>query len=61
MALLVIGGTWAGSWIDVWLDTAPLFLLFGAGAGMALGLVLLVRSFEELDEPESDNDEDDAA
>lgn len=61
MAFLVIGGTWAGSWVDVWLDSAPVFLLLGSGAGMALGLYLLVRSFEETNEPESHDDPDDAA
>ena len=57
MSLLVIGGTWAGSWVDVWLDSAPFALLLGAGAGMALGIYTLVRSFEELDEHDNNNDE----
>lgn len=58
MAFLVIGGTWAGSWIDEWLNTAPGFLLLGACGGMAAGIWLLVKSFSELPETDDDDDSD---
>jgi F0F1-type ATP synthase assembly protein I len=39
-----VTGTLGGLWLDKRLDSAPLWLLVGAVAGIALGMYQLIRS-----------------
>ena len=61
LAIAVILGTWGGSKLDARLASAPWFTLLGAILGVSAGMILLIRSFQELSEDDDDPDRPDPA
>jgi len=48
LGLTVAFYTLAGLGLDIWLDTAPLFLLIGGGIGIAVMFLVLTRAVQDL-------------
>ena len=48
MAVLVILGALAGSWLDSQLQTSPLILLLALGAALVLGMSRIIRTLDRL-------------